>query len=220
MKIEKMGSLEYKYIFEIDIIKQSLYICLLNSAKLYDCSLKKNDYRRIKAYTKEFKQLSYKLLHKESVDTIAEYIDNLNALIIINLKIQTILQNKIYRKNREVRKLEYEYSKINKLLGAESSFQLFLDNHQGSLLIIALILISLTFVFLFILCYRLKQLIGIYILSILICFTYMIIICKIDFILDMLHSDRSKRMLSNHTYTKSIKMKKIHNTTNKLIDKL
>lgn len=41
MKIEKMGSLEYKYIFEIDIIKQSLYICLLNSAKLYDCSLKK-----------------------------------------------------------------------------------------------------------------------------------------------------------------------------------
>lgn len=48
----------------------------------------------------------------------------------------------------------------------------------------------------------------------------MMIICKIDFILDMLHSDRSKRMLSNHTYTKSIKMKKIHSTTNKLIDKL
>lgn len=93
-----MGNLEYKYIFEIDIIKQSLYICLLNSAKLYKCSLKKTDYRRIKVYTKEFKQLSYKLLHKESVDTITEYIDNLNALIIINLKIQTILQNKIYRK--------------------------------------------------------------------------------------------------------------------------
>lgn len=209
-----MDYLEYKYIFEIDNIKQSLYLCLLHSANLSKYKLSKLDYHKIKNYTKDFKSISKKLIKPKDITNINEYIDALDSLIIINTKIKKILQDNAYSKDNEIRKLSDDCIKIDKLLGAESSFQLFIDNHQTSCLLIIIALCLILFCVIPILITN-GMTSAIYMLIFLI-ITF-IVVHYIDKFELLRNRDKNRQVLSNHTYIKSAKMKRIHSITEQII---
>lgn len=210
-----MNDLEYKYIFEIDNIKQSLYLCLVHSANLSNYNLSKLDCHRIKNYTKDFKSISKKLIKTKNIDNIDEYINALNSLIIINARIKKIFQDNAYSKDKKIRKLNDDCVKIDKLLGAESSFQLFIDNHQTACLFITLILVLIVICVIPILVFKnaTVSIIGI--------IAFLIILLVVAHYLDTFEllkdRDKNRRVLSNYTYIKSAKMRKIHTATEQII---
>lgn len=223
-----MGKLEYKYLFETDVIRNALliYIRIFPTLSLNENSKEENskgsysinnaDIRYIKKHMEDFKILGFKLLDKEQNFSYDTYINTIHALIIINLEIQSILQKKIYRRNKEVGKLLYVYEKVNKLLNAESALRLFLRTHKTFITILSvLIIVSSIFAILFFFNKDIALFfsLGVFIVSI-------IFILKLDHIYDLIDRDKKKRMLSNLIYPKSQKIQKLYSTAGEILSQI
>ncbi|MGN0537429.1 MAG: hypothetical protein ACI4M3_05590 [Acutalibacteraceae bacterium] len=165
----------------------------------------------------DFKILGFKLLDKEQNFSYDTYINTIHALIIINLEIQSILQKKIYRRNREVGKLLYVYEKVNKLLNAESALRLFLRTHQTIIIILGMILIVAS-IFTLLLFFN-QQIIAFYFVCVLFVLLA-IFIPKFDYIYEQLDKDKKRRMLSNFIYPKSKQLQKIYDAIEKILPEI
>lgn len=219
----------YKYYYyDIDTIKKSLYLYITFSSKLSNYKLQTSDIHRIKAYIKDFKMMGFQIIKLYNNFNNDDYLNFMNSLIVINLSIQKILNKSIYRREKDIEDLEFECQKVGKLLGAESTLQLFIDNHKTAIcmcIFITVILVCTIELLYYV--YSLKSydnesinmLIEVFIGIITLVVT-IIVLLAIKPIMKQFSIDKQKRMLSNHTYIKSVKMKRIHHTTEKLFSNI
>ncbi len=141
MDVKKIGNIEYNYILEIDNIKRALYLSILLHLKIKKQEdIKLSDRRIISRYAKEFKVLCKKLINREGINSYSDYKNCIQALVLINAKIQAILNDKKYNRNKFVEDIEKEYNKINRYLPyAQSSAMVFVENHLTCILFFILV---------------------------------------------------------------------------------
>lgn len=218
MNVKKLDKTVYNYIFEIDDIKRAVYrniICNKNLSRQYFIS--KSDIRKIKKYNSDFKKLCYKIIKRSNINTLDDYLNNLNAIIIINSNIQDILKQEKYKSYATIKELENEYNKINYLIGAASSFEVFINSHTTFLILITIVftIVLLTLVSLFS-----KE----YLLTIIGFFAFIVffIACllSIKTITNRFEIDKINRTRSNHAILKSRKTRKLKNNFMSILHKI
>lgn len=225
MNIENIDKIVYNYIFEIDEIKKCMYIYISNYSKI--CKLHstnneivdKIDKRKISNLSKEFKDLCYKLIRKDSITDTETYSNIVNTLRIINSKVQSILQKSQYTsiKDKEIqnqfKEIKLGYSKVNTMLTADSVISLFISAHLTTFFIIFLS-IGIFLIFISLACslinYIEKGIIFILFLIVLLV-GYLVLLLNFKKIDNSFRQDKTIRTIYKNTYLKSKKMSFIEN---------
>ena len=145
LKINELNEYAYEHFFEIDDLKKSYYKYTQLHQVVERCQhIEKIDKRKINRLIKEFKCICKKLIKRDENFDIEEYTLYMQALVTINVKIQKILSDWRYRKNKEISDIEEEYKKVNNYLSyAISSFEVIINNHYtfvGIILIFSLLI--------------------------------------------------------------------------------
>lgn len=216
MDFNNLGELEYKYLFETDVIRNALLIYIKVAHILPQCNLSNSDLHCIKKYRKDFKRLCFKLLHKNQVSSVDDYIQTMNALIIINLKIQMIFQKKEYRTFKEVQDLEVLHNQVNKLLNAGSIVQSLISNYKTTIIVISIGIVIITF--LTILYFINKQIMAIAIGFLFVVIT--VVATNPQNILSSFRFEKRKRMIFKRVYPKTTRVNKIYTAIGKILSEI
>lgn len=224
--IKNIGDLEYLYIYEMDNIKRAYYSYIKCKRLLNECDiLTFSEKRRLQSFHKDFKLICKKLIKRERISNIEDYLNCLRTLIIINAKARKILKNNLrykYKKReyRKLYKLEYSYNKTNEYLPMfDSSIQTFFKNHST---IMHLIEVSVLFAIILIFSCLANFLFGILISIFLPVIIYFVVFIFTSKGKNLLMQDSINRTIRSKTYISSENMKAFRKELKgilKLIDK-
>lgn len=130
----------------------------------------------------------------------------MQALVTINVKIQKILSDWRYRKNKEISDIEKEYKKVNNYLSyANSSFDVILNNHTTLFILLSFA----AFVFGGLIFYiAIRSISGTLLNLLLLVIAFLIYFFYNKSIMRSFNIDYINRTISKNTYIKSSKIKK------------
>lgn len=222
MNIENIDNIVYNYIFDIEEIKRCWYLYMQCSILIERCNeISKSDKNRIKRYHNDFKKECRKLIKRIDTDTAEIYDNRINTLILINSHILGILNQRKYRRKKEIKELSNQYSKVEKKLGVEGAFTLFINNNYTA---VNILLMFITFSLMFVFAYFTKDIISCLIslfLGVLLFLVLFVLKCDLK---ASFQWDRLNRIKSNYIYRKSKKTQSLNKFSellfNKTIDKI
>jgi hypothetical protein len=147
-----------------------------------------------------------KLIKRDENFDIEEYTLYMQALVTINVKIQKILSDWRYRKNKEISDIEKEYKKVNNYLSyANSSFDVILNNHTTLFILLSFA----AFVFGGLIFYiAIRSILGTLLNLLLLVIAFLIYFFYNKSIMRSFNIDYINRTISKNTYIKSSKIKK------------
>lgn len=147
-----------------------------------------------------------KLIKRDENFDIEEYTLYMQALVTINVKIQKILSDWRYRKNKEISDIEKEYKKVNNYLSyANSSFDVILNNHTTLFILLSFA----AFVFGGLIFYiAIRSILGTLLSLLLLVIAFLIYFFYNKSIMRSFNIDYINRTISKNTYIKSSKIKK------------
>lgn len=207
LKINELNEYAYEHFFEIDDLKKSYYKYTQLHQTVEKCEhIEKVDKRKINRLIKEFKGLCKKLIKRDENFDIEEYTLYMQALVTINVKIQKILSDWRYRKNKEISDIEKEYKKVNNYLSyANSSFDVILNNHTTLFILLSFA----AFVFGGLIFYiAIRSILGTLLNLLLLVIAFLIYFFYNKSIMRSFNIDYINRTISKNTYIKSSKIKK------------
>ena len=207
MKINELNEYAYEHFFEIDDLKKSYYKYTQLHQTVEKCEhIEKVDKRKINRLIKEFKGLCKKIIKRDENFDIEEYTLYMQALVTINVKIQKILSDWRYRKNKEISDIEKEYKKVNNYLSyANSSFDVILNNHTTLFILLSFA----AFVFGGLIFYiAIRSISGTLLNLLLLVIAFLIYFFYNKSIMRSFNIDYINRTISKNTYIKSSKIKK------------
>lgn len=207
MKINELNEYAYEHFFEIDDLKKSYYKYTQLHQTVEKCEhIEKVDKRKINRLIKEFKGLCKKIIKRDENFDIEEYTLYMQALVTINVKIQKILSDWRYRKNKEISDIEKEYKKVNNYLSyANSSFDVILNNHTTLFILLSFA----AFVFGGLIFYiAIRSILGTLLNLLLLVIAFLIYFFYNKSIMRSFNIDYINRTISKNTYIKSSKIKK------------
>lgn len=207
LKINELNEYAYEHFFEIDDLKKSYYKYTQLHQVVERCQhIEKIDKRKINRLIKEFKCICKKLIKRDENFDIEEYTLYMQALVTINVKIQKILSDWRYRKNKEISDIEKEYKKVNNYLSyANSSFDVILNNHTTLFILLSFA----AFVFGGLIFYiTIRSILGTLLSLLLLVIAFLIYFFYNKSIMRSFNIDYINRTISKNTYIKSSKIKK------------
>jgi predicted RND superfamily exporter protein len=207
LKINELNEYAYEHFFEIDDLKKSYYKYTQLHQTVEKCEhIEKVDKRKINRLIKEFKGLCKKIIKRDENFDIEEYTLYMQALVTINVKIQKILSDWRYRKNKEISDIEKEYKKVNNYLSyANSSFDVILNNHTTLFILLSFA----AFVFGGLIFYiAIRSILGTLLNLLLLVIAFLIYFFYNKSIMRSFNIDYINRTISKNTYIKSSKIKK------------
>jgi predicted RND superfamily exporter protein len=207
LKINELNEYAYEHFFEIDDLKKSYYKYTQLHQTVEKCEhIEKVDKRKINRLIKEFKGLCKKIIKRDENFDIEEYTLYMQALVTINVKIQKILSDWRYRKNKEISDIEKEYKKVNNYLSyANSSFDVILNNHTTLFILLSFA----AFVFGGLIFYiAIRSISGTLLNLLLLVIAFLIYFFYNKSIMRSFNIDYINRTISKNTYIKSSKIKK------------
>ena len=196
LKINELNEYAYEHFFEIDDLKKSYYKYTQLHQVVERCQhIEKIDKRKIN-----------KLIKRDENFDIEEYTLYMQALVTINVKIQKILSDWRYRKNKEISDIEKEYKKVNNYLSyANSSFDVILNNHTTLFILLSFA----AFVFGGLIFYiAIRSILGTLLSLLLLVIAFLIYFFYNKSIMRSFNIDYINRTISKNTYIKSSKIKK------------
>lgn len=220
MNIQNLDDTEYNYIFEIDNIKRALFLYISRVKEIKSINFSNSGIqRRLLILTRDFKNLSFKLIKRKNLQNIEDCLRILDTLILINTYIQKILQHTkvdTITERKKKRKLAKKYEKTEKYINAYSAFMIFVNNHSSAIAL-SIILISLLLIFISALITKnLMVTIGTISVLCILLIVYLIFHKRIERLFNM---DRIERTISKHTFVKSKKLIVIDKLSEKIIEK-
>lgn len=207
LKINELNEYAYEHFFEIDDLKKSYYKYTQLHQTVEKCEhIEKIDKRKINRLIKEFKGLCKKIIKRDEDFDIEEYTLYMQALVTINVKIQKILSDWRYRKNKEISDIEKEYKKVNNYLSyANSSFDVILNNHTTLFILLSFA----AFVFGGLIFYiAIRSILGTLLNLLFLVIAFLIYFFYNKSIMRSFNIDYINRTISKNTYIKSSKIKK------------
>lgn len=207
LKINELNEYAYEHFFEIDDLKKSYYKYTQLHQTVEKCEhIEKVDKRKINRLIKKFKGLCKKIIKRDENFDIEEYTLYMQALVTINVKIQKILSDWRYRKNKEISDIEKEYKKVNNYLSyANSSFDVILNNHTTLFILLSFA----AFVFGGLIFYiAIRSILGTLLNLLLLVIAFLIYFFYNKSIMRSFNIDYINRTISKNTYIKSSKIKK------------
>ena len=223
MNLENMDYKMYYYNFEIYNIEEALKMSKKRFSELFKI-LPENNKKIISEYQNDFERFCNTLISKSIVSSI-EYMQTIDSLIIINSKLKEALipiENK-YQKSRRKRKfnklrdLDKEYKKIDKLIGAESLFDILVVIASSAIAVVSIIG---GFMFLFIIGVITKDIFSLIASMVILLIWLFFVIWGRKIVSRSFSIDKNKKNIYDHTYMKSLKMKKLYQYTETLINKI
>jgi len=216
LNIKELDNTVYNYIFEIDNIKKSFCLYTQLYLNVEKCEyIKDIDKRRVKRLALQFKLLCKKIIRRDKINTFEDYKLCVQSLVVINAKVQKILNSEDYYKFKKISDIEKEYNKINNYLSYSNSFlTTFINDHLTAFGIILIIVVSIIVIFL--LSFKNCNL-GIIIIVLL---SFIFSICYFIFhkkITRNFNVDHINKTISNNTYVKSLKIKIAHKNIKDII---
>lgn len=214
MRLNEIDYDEYIHLFEINKIKQALFLSIVEHNNLIkNRKLNNAQLRRINILLNEFKRCCFKII-KRDINTVEEYVLCSKALILIIGEIRTII-----RKQKNVKD---NFGRVFRLLPlSESSFQSFFAGHSTNIILFVTYFSLIVILILYSYIFTHTQSLTVFILflivaSMLVIFLVLQLVFRKRFE-NNVYLDKIKRIMDKNIYlNKSIDSEKVLDTVEKV----